>query len=51
MDLIHVNGQACAVSRDIKGGESSRLTSCCVQSSATSFAFEMFSLLMGDENF
>jgi hypothetical protein len=51
MDLIHVNGQACAVSRDIKGGESSRLTSCCVQSSATSFAFEVFSFLMGDENF
>jgi hypothetical protein len=30
---------------------SSRLTSCCVQSSTASFAFEVFSFLMGDKNF
>jgi hypothetical protein len=28
-----------------------RQASCCVQSAATSFAFEVFSFLVGDENF
>ena len=39
------------LSAEISKGEPSQLTSCCVQSSATSFAFEVFSFLMGDENF